>query len=891
MMADTYLVFSACCESGVIFQVNVLDLTNNSGSPLSDVKTYYLTGKTSNPPTFSFSGCAAVLYSADTDPSLDAYIQVVLIDDYDTCTSCTSAYPCAATPTPTPTFTSTPSTTPSVTPTRTQTPTQTQTSSQTPTLTQTPTQTKTPTPSVTSNTTPTPTPTPTKTQTPTQTQTPTETTTPTTTPTQDLTPTPTASPASPLDPCLLIVSTKSGLFLFDPSTLSFVSSPKPYLPGIGNVAKTDNRLWRVQKVLGLSTIFEYDITLTTPVLLNTTTCSAEDVRGVFPKSSTELYIVNAVTSNIEVYDLISSAVTSTICSIPSGFSIAFSLFTETGLYYDGVNNVFYYSLIAPGGVDPFDLNLVKIDPNTSSALLSGKTTNEYMNGVFIHNNEIYVSSSPESIFGGTNSLYKVSEDLSNPGNFLFSNSILDINSALGVGSDTQSIFASWSDVSCTNQGSPSVCPVSEYCINLQNTSLSGYSDIYVNTGLIYNGYNYFTGQTTGYFIYYSSLNYSWCLSTTLGGTCVLFGKTPCLSDCPDLDESFISEGICPTPTPSPTPACNISFDAIFDCNFIPTQTPTSSQTPTPTFTPTPSPTNPCPVGIDVTIGNISPTPTSTPTPTPTQGAEGNCDVSGQVIYDTISGNIICPDKNWFVDCITGADYYTSSPAFFGGNPLTVGNVYSVELDFVSYTLTNCLIYKGIKQNVPVGPNMTITAEHGTDCSLCSYVGPPSQTPTTTITPTPTRTLTPTPSTTSSNLGYKTYYVYRNCFGNECFVQPVPTKPNGQTLLVGETFGWSLVPIFSPNPNGYYELYTCWQFLGTYFGLIDGTTPNGGPKWGGLIPNPPTGLGVYTNSVDYFTTKVWSNGYPNAGFNPNSPFKGTGNNDQCAECCSQPTTVC
>jgi len=139
---------------------------------------------------------------------------------------------------------------------------------------------------------------------------------------------------------------------------------------------------------------------------------------------------------------------------------------------------------------------------------------------------------------------------------------------------------------------------------------------------------------------------------------------------------------------------------------------------------------------------------------------------------------------------------------------------------------------------------------------------------------------------------KRYFVFKNCFGGEHFVQPVLTAPNGVQLEVGESFGWSLVPVYNPNPNGYFERYTCFWYVGSYYGMSDGTIPGGGPKWGGLIPFPiPAGIGILTNEVDYFTTYVQSVGYPNAGFNPNSPFKGTGLSDQCNECCVQQNTVC
>ena len=66
---------------------------------------------------------------------------------------------------------------------------------------------------------------------------------------------------------------------------------------------------------------------------------------------------------------------------------------------------------------------------------------------------------------------------------------------------------------------------STYCIN--NTGVPLYNDSYEDTLTNYNGAQYYTGQTNGLFIYYSSGDTQWCLSDTLGGTCFLSGKSPC----------------------------------------------------------------------------------------------------------------------------------------------------------------------------------------------------------------------------------------------------------------------------------------------------------------------------------------------------------------------------
>jgi hypothetical protein len=96
------------------------------------------------------------------------------------------------------------------------------------------------------------------------------------------------------------------------------------------------------------------------------------------------------------------------------------------------------------------------------------------------------------------------------------------------------------------------------------------------------------------FLFYKSGETRWCLSTFLGGDCIIFGPSPSTSTCPDLDGSFFNF-VCPTPTPSNTDVCNtFDFTASFDC-IVTGATPTPSVTMTPTITPsqTVTPTSYC----------------------------------------------------------------------------------------------------------------------------------------------------------------------------------------------------------------------------------------------------------------------------------------------------------
>jgi len=304
---------------------------------------------------------------------------------------------------------------------------------------------------------------------------------------------------------------------------------------------------------------------------------------------------------------------------------------------------------------------------------------------------------------------------------------------------------------------------SVYCISGTGT----YDDNYGIGPVLYNGYDYFTGST--YVIYYSLTDDCWCLSTTLGGTCLLFGKSPCLSSCPDLCADFFSSGPCLPPTPTPTPVCNIDFDAIFDCAVTPTPTVTPTNTPTPTVTPTPSSTNLCgSVSMVVTGFTYTPTPqpTSSPTPTPTPDVNRPCNFTGLVTFNTLEGIISCANSKRFVDCATGVEYFSAQNILDSkGNPIIPDYVYGGFINDVSI----CFIYVGLVDNISGVDKIEVTNEYGPEnegsCIFCNVLPSPSPTPT--PTPTPTLTPTPTPQVCVSykvqNLSYnQSQYTIRSC---------------------------------------------------------------------------------------------------------------------------------
>jgi hypothetical protein len=234
-----------------------------------------------------------------------------------------------------------------------------------------------------------------------------------------------------------------------------------------------------------------------------------------------------------------------------------------------------------------------------------------------------------------------------------------------------------------------------YCVN--NTGL-GYDDNFFSAGT-YNGDTYFSGVSTGNVIYFTTGG-TWCLSTTLGGGCLLEGPYPCTSTCPDLCDDYVFSGNCPTPTPTPTVNCSVlDFTAIFDCEVTPTPSVTPTISVTPTRTPTPTPSNPCGGrAVNVTISGYTPTPTATQTPTPTKTPQITrpCSISGNVIYNTIEGDIICPMSKQFQDCFNGQMYYTTSPVPLpSGGTLTKFAIYKADINGVS----KCVSFIGINLSV------------------------------------------------------------------------------------------------------------------------------------------------------------------------------------------------
>jgi len=322
------------------------------------------------------------------------------------------------------------------------------------------------------------------------------------------------------------------------------------------------------------------------------------------------------------------------------------------------------------------------------------------------------------------------------------------------------------------------CSGSTYCFT--NTGNNLINDTYISGGT-HNSNLYYTGVTNNLFIYYSTTNDEWCLSTVLDGSCLMSGDSPGPSQgCPDFSNFYFSEGLCPTPTPTPTSAVDCSdldFEALFDCDVTPEPSPTSTPTPTPTPTITPTSTDLC-GGVDIiaTIESITPTPSPTPTITPTTSSPvvRPCTFSGDVTFNVIDGDIVCPYSFEFQDCYNGATYLTTSQVSSpSGGELEDFDIFNADVNgerrCISFIKINLLEIGGDVINLISGP---IGKSNEGDCIYC---GPsPSVTPTSTVTPTPT------PTSTLPILGIQ----LEECCNGISFILE---NYFGTNLILGETY--------------------------------------------------------------------------------------------------------
>ena len=260
-----------------------------------------------------------------------------------------------------------------------------------------------------------------------------------------------------------------------------------------------------------------------------------------------------------------------------------------------------------------------------------------------------------------------------------------------------------------------LCPVEEYCLLTYFPDTETYDGTYYSAGT-YNDRVYYSGDTG--FIYYGNLQ--WCLSSTLGGPCILHGSYPNYDICPDLCGDLFSSGTCVTTTSTTNP-CNIfDFEAYFDCDVSTTTTTTIPCSATSidvsfsSYTTTTTTVNPCgDVTGDIIISAYT-TTTTTNTGTTTTTTTRDIVVSGDVTYTLVDTVFVCPSQTYnFQDCITLENYYIESSTAFNSIDLFINYVYSMDIN----GLVSCYTYLGTST---VSPNATLNQYYNMylTCSTC-----------------------------------------------------------------------------------------------------------------------------------------------------------------------------
>lgn len=238
----------------------------------------------------------------------------------------------------------------------------------------------------------------------------------------------------------------------------------------------------------------------------------------------------------------------------------------------------------------------------------------------------------------------------------------------------------------SNSPLPSLCSINQFCLNSYFSPIEIYDGTYFSAGT-YDSRTYYTG-TTGAYIFFNTGTTSWCLSTIVGGNCILRGSTPCNGPCPDFNNAYFSSGICLTTTTT-TSSCGVfDFEGYFDCapSAI-TPTISATMTPTPTMTMTPSSTNYC-FSYDSDVSFSSYTSTTTTSTTTTTTINRDLLVTGEENYTLISTVFLSPGQClWFRLCDSLVDYYIQPSDLFDDVNLIINRVYDMNINGVRYCHT------------------------------------------------------------------------------------------------------------------------------------------------------------------------------------------------------------
>lgn len=340
--------------------------------------------------------------------------------------------------------------------------------------------------------------------------------------------------------------------------------------------------------------------------------------------------------------------------------------------------------------------------------------------------------------------------------------------------------------------SPTPCTVPEYCLTSNFNSFSAFTGNYFNAG-IFNGFAYFTGDTISpSFLFFNGS--TWCLSSTLGGSCILVGST-CVGVCPDLPMLF--PGAC-LPTPTPFSCSTFDFSAFFQCQD-PTPTPTASSTPTPTPTtsPTPTPTvDNCP-NVGISLSATTTGSGETESFSLIEALPETIDVAGTVTFSMSSNSFDCPFTNKLIDCLTFDEYYVEANLSSGSTAIPSGSTISAYINGVLKCVT-------FVSTAPVSTNAILNkvVQIFSACTDCEITVPPTATPVPTATPTPTSTPTSTPTPTPF---VENTFIYVSCSGTTGQSKILAQLLSGDGELIGQT----------TNYNG-----TCW----TLTAILEGWQP-------------------------------------------------------------------
>jgi hypothetical protein len=386
-------------------------------------------------------------------------------------------------------------------------------------------------------------------------------------------------------------------------------------------------------------------------------------------------------------------------------------------------------------------------------------------------------------------------------------------------------------VTPTVSSTPAACDSGDFCFTTSLVGLSNYNGQYTS-GSTYNGRVTYSGGgiSTGVVYYFTSATESyWCLSTSLGGSCLLKGSNPCYSSCPDISFGSFVSGVCPTPTPTPIDCSTFDFNAYFDCDWEPLPTPSPSvdcddvafQVTSIPLTPTPTPSGNFCTGKAVSfVINEIPSGSPTPSPTPTITLTKTVDASGRVTFNIFDETFSCVSVKVLNKCGTDIYYYTSDALVYEGTPIQAG---MVMLAVVNEEIM-CVKYERDDSDLSSNSNVdTILSIYGNDCSNCSNLPTPtptttptqtgtpsvSVTPTQTKTPTLTPTSTPTPTTTPPP-GATPTATPRETYS------PTPTPTNTPQASPTQTPTQTFTPTPSVTPNWKYVYSSCSPILPNVF---------------------------------------------------------------------------